>query len=283
MRFGFVTCVQLGLSCMEAIYEAGGTLELAITLRDEQAGKKSGRVYLDRFCEQHSVPLAKARNFNDENAVAALRAADLDWLFIIGWSQIAHRQVLEAPRRGVLGMHPTLLPVGRGRAAIPWAILKGLDRTGVTLFKLDEGVDTGDILAQLEIPLSPSTNATQLYRAVEQAHVELIKSALPSLQAGAAELHAQDEALATVWPGRTPEDGRIDLNGTAAEAERLVRATTHPYPGAFFERDGRRTIVWEAEIVASASSDNEPHLDFRDGILRCTNWQDAGSAADAQT
>ena len=70
-------------------------------------------------------------------------------------------------------MHPTLLPVGRGRAAVPWAILKGLDRTGVTLFKLDEGVDTGDIIGQEMIALSETVTATELYERVNQAHISL--------------------------------------------------------------------------------------------------------------
>jgi len=76
-------------------------------------------------------------NVNDPEAVAAIRGFDLDWLLIIGWSQIARRPVLDATRRGALGIHPTLLPEGRGRAAIPWTLLKGLRESGVTLFQLE--------------------------------------------------------------------------------------------------------------------------------------------------
>jgi methionyl-tRNA formyltransferase len=143
MRVGFVTCVQLGLSCMEAIYEAGGELSFAGTLQDHQAVSKSGRVYIDEFCRARGIPLAKFRNVNDADAVEAIRAAQLDWLMIVGWSQIAREPVLAAPRLGVLGMHPTLLPLGRGRAAVPWTILLQLPEAGVTLFKLD-GVWTPD-------------------------------------------------------------------------------------------------------------------------------------------
>ena len=143
MKFGFVTCVELGLSCMEEIYAAGGELDLAITLHDDRAINKSGRVYLDDFCGARGIDLVKVRHINDSEAIEAIRSREIDWLFIIGWSQIAGPQVLAAPTHGVHGIHPTLLPEGRGRAPIPWAILKGLKETGVTLFKLDEGVDTG--------------------------------------------------------------------------------------------------------------------------------------------
>lgn len=265
MRFGFVTCVQLGLSCMEAIYEVGGKLEVALTLPDDRARQKSGRIYLDDFCSQHQIPLHKIPHINEEESQSILRQAGLDWLFIIGWSQIAAPEVLNIPRRGVLGMHPTLLPEGRGRAAIPWAILKGLKETGVTLFKLDEGVDTGPIVAQIRIPLSPATTATDLYAKANEAHVQLMHEAFPHLQAETATLSPQDDSEATFWPGRSPADGELDLKGSVWDAERLVRATTHPYPGAFVRLNGETRLIWRARV--SELQPLGPALRFHDGWL----------------
>lgn len=275
MRFGFVTCVQLGLSCMEKIYEVGGKLDLVVTLPDDRAPNKSGRIYLDSFCAARSIPLLKANNVNDDIVVEAIERAGLDWLFIIGWSQIARDAVLHAPRRGVLGMHPSLLPEGRGRAAIPWAILKRLERTGVTLFKLDGGVDTGPILDQIEITLGPGTDAGTLYRDVDAAHTALIKSAYPRLEADKLALRDQDESRATIWPARRPKDGRLDLGGSVADAECLVRAVTRPYPGAFYVKDGRRIIVWKARILDGRQDcDAASRLDFRDGALCLLETED---------
>lgn len=265
MRFGFVTCVQLGLACMEEIYEVGGHLDFALSLRDDQARAKSGRVYLDGFCGERGIPLAKFGNVNDPEAVAALQAADLDWLFIIGWSQIAREAVLAAPRRGVLGMHPTLLPEGRGRAAIPWAILKGLRETGVTLFQLDQGVDTGPILAQEIVAIAPRETAGSLYTRVDQAHRTLMRRVWGDLAADRISPRPQDPSAGSVWPGRKPEDGRLDLAMTCAEADRLIRAVTRPYPGAFLDSDGRRLRVWAAEPDGGQHS--RPHLQFSDGTL----------------
>lgn len=269
MRFGFVTCVQLGLSCMEAIYEVGGRLDLAMTLNDDQAVSKVGRVYLDAFCDQHDIPLIKSRNINDAGVAEAVKAAGIDWLFVIGWSQIAHADILAAPTQGALGMHPSLLPVGRGRAAIPWAILKGLDRTGVTLFKLGEGVDTGEIVAQQIIPIDVATDAGTLYQAVDQTHVSLMKSAFPDLEAGLLLARPQDDSLATYWPKRTAEDGAIDLQGSIHDAERLVRAVTRPYPGAFyFDDQGHKVIVWKARVLGEGDTPAAGgSLTFRDGVL----------------
>jgi len=258
MRFGFVTCVQLGLSCMEEIYAAGGSLDLAITLRDELARTKSGRVYLDEFCAERGIPLLKSAHINDQEVIDNIRDTRIDWLFIIGWSQIAGARLLAAPEVGVLGMHPTLLPEGRGRAAIPWAILKGLQRTGVTLFKLDEGVDTGPILAQEVLELCPDETATTLYARVAEAHRTLIRRNWPHLVDDGISLQTQDESMATEWPGRRPDDGLIKPDQmTVQEIDRLVRAVTQPYPGAFLDVDNHRIRVWSGTANDSYGSDVE--------------------------
>jgi len=267
MKLGFVTCVKLGLSCMEAIYRAGGELAFAMTLPDDHACTKSGRVYIDDFCTKNGIPLLKSSNVNNPDVVEAIKMAGLDWLFIVGWSQIATDQVLKASLRGVLGMHPTLLPEGRGRAAIPWAILRELPKTGVTLFKMDAGVDAGPIAMQVEITLSPTTSATKLYEQVDSAHIELINKAIPLIYSDGLTLQEQDHSAATVWLGRKPEDGKIDLAGSIYEAERLIRAVTHPYPGAYYDFDNIRHIVWAAEIAQVGAILQGSYLRFSDGIL----------------
>ena len=265
MRIGFVTCVQLGLACMEEIYAAGGHLDFAMTLRDDRAAAKSGRVFIDAFCGERGIPLAKIVNINDPDAVAAIREADLDWLFIIGWSQIARGEVLAAPRKGVLGMHPTLLPEGRGRAAIPWAILKGLKETGVTLFKLDEGVDTGPILAQERLAIGEREDAGSLYARVNEAHRLLVRHAWPDLVADRLALQPQDPEAGSVWPGRKPEDGRLDPGMAVAEVDRLVRAVTRPYPGAFLDEGGRRLRIWKGAPATDGGAGLR--LAFADGAF----------------
>ena len=248
MRAGFLTCVQLGLACMEAIYEVGGELTLAFTLHDHLAVNKSGRVWIDSFCEQHALPMIKLHHVNDGELVAAISREKLDWLFVIGWSQIAGAEVLATPRKGVLGMHPTLLPQGRGRASIPWAILKGLSQSGVTLFKLDDGVDTGAIVAQEIVPIAADETATTLYERIISSHVSLMRSSWPKLVNGSVWLTPQDESIASVWPGRSPEDGVILPAMTLTEIDRLVRAVTHPYPGAYWDGPLGRIVVWAGSM-----------------------------------
>lgn len=272
LRIGFVTCVQLGLSCMDAIYEAGGELTLAITLNDDRSPKKSGRVFLDDFCRLHEVDLIKTDHINHPDIISRIRAANLDWLFIIGWSQIASEELVNLPRHGTLGMHPTLLPEGRGRAAIPWAIIKGLEKTGVTLFKLDAGVDSGPIVDQVEIALTPEMTATRLYSLAEIAHITLTKRVISAMRAGKVGMSPQDNSVATTWPGRKPEDGEILPTMSVVEAERMVRALTSPYPGAFVINGTEKWIIHKATGYHSAP-DGDSFIPLHDGFLRFDEFE----------
>jgi methionyl-tRNA formyltransferase len=262
MNMAFCTCVQLGLSCIEKIYQIGGGLQLMITLKDEKAKDKSGRIYLDDIANQHHVPLLKINSINDKAVIDSIQEYQIDWLFIIGWSQIAKSEVLSAPAKGCIGMHPTLLPKGRGRASIPWAILKGLDRTGVSMFKLDEGVDTGDILGQGIIEMHDDISATELYEKVNRMHIQLIERYWDDIVNDHLQPAKQNHAEATEWPGRKPEDGEIFPSMTIEEANRMVRAVTHPYPGAFHVMDGKKMIIWSASVSAT-----EGKIKLKDGYL----------------
>ena len=270
IKIGFVTCVKLGLSCMEAIYSNGGNLNLVITLKDDMGVKKSGRIYLDEFCKLHNIDLHKCNHINESNCIDIIKLKQIDWLFIIGWSQIASNEILSSTNLGVIGAHPTLLPKGRGRASIPWAIIKKLNKTGVTLFKLDKGVDTGAIIDQIEIPMHDNINATELYEAINQAHVNLIDTVIPKLLSNSIKLTEQNNLNATHWPGRKPEDGEIDLNGSVHDAELLIRAVTYPYPGAFTYHKNKKLIIWKAKIREIS---NHNCLRFKDGFLELIDFE----------
>jgi len=266
MNIAFVTCVELGFSCIKKLNNSGIEINLIITLDDNLGIKKSGRVYLDGYCEENKIKLLKINNINEEIVYKTLTSLKIDWLFIVGWSQIAKEKLLKTPFKGVLGIHPTLLPQGRGRASIPWAIIKNLNKTGATLFKLDTGVDTGPIYDQVEIKIGDRTNATELYQEINNAHLMLIEKISHNILQNNINFYKQKEEQATVWPQRKLEDGLIDLKGSIFNAERLIRATTKPYPGAFYFEENRKIIVWKSEIIKNVKINNK-YLSFFDGDL----------------
>jgi methionyl-tRNA formyltransferase len=259
---------------MEAIYDVNGTLDLVISIPDEKAKKKSGRIYVDDFAAKHNIPVVKSNHVNDAAVIEAVKAHDIDWLFIIGWSQIASKEVIQSAKIGAIGAHPTLLPVGRGRAAIPWAIIKGLDVTGVSFFKMDEGVDTGLILRQEEVPIQSDETALTLYNKVNTAHETLIKKLFIDLQNDNVEGKVQDESKATYWEGRKPKDGELSETMTVNEVDRLVRATTKPYPGAFIIRGDKKVIIWKGIISTEKIESNVYHeIIVKDGYFYATNYE----------
>jgi len=274
MKFGFVTCVKLGYSCIKKIYDLKGRLDLIITLHDGLAKNKSGRIYLDEYCKDKSIDLLKIKNINESIVIDYLRKYEIDWLFIIGWSQIAKKELLDTPRLGILGMHPTLLPQGRGRASIPWAILKNLDKTGVTLFKLDEGIDTGEIIYQEKVSICPFESAETLYNKINSAHETLISKVWPLLVNDEIKLYPQDETRASIWNERKPSDGEITTNMSVYEVEKLVRATTRPYPGAFIQERDRIIKIWRG--IIGNQNENSPanalNIKLVDGIYYALDY-----------
>lgn len=270
-KVAFATCVQLGLSCIEEIYKIRGKLNLLITLNDEKAKDKSGRIYLDEIARKEQVPLLKINNINDWEVVQALKEYEIDWLFIIGWSQIAKKEVLEATKKGCIGMHPTLLPVGRGRAAIPWAIIKGLNQTGVTMFKLDEGIDTGEVIGQEIIEINDMTTATQLYEKVNEMHIKLISRYWKDILRDNIVLAKQDESKATEWIGRKPEDGEIIQSMTMDYVDKLIRAVCKPYPGAYYKKGNKIIKIWSAKFDKS-----QGEIKLWDGYLTPIDYEIGG-------
>ncbi|MBP6182596.1 formyltransferase family protein [Flavobacterium sp.] len=271
MKIAFCTCVQIGKSCIEAILSNSGRFDLLLTLHDHKSQKKSGRIYLDDIARVNNIPLYKLNHINDIDVASILLEYEIDWLFIIGWSQIASEDLIKIPRKGVIGAHPSLLPIGRGRAAVPWAILKGLNKTGVTFFKMDEGVDTGDILDQFEILINSDQTATTLYEMVNHAHVELIKQIWPKLIDDSIVGVKQDETKATYWEGRTPADGELFKTMSILEVDKLVRATTRPYPGAFVKLDEKnKLIIWCGSTQPIQKSKS---ISFCDGIYYAFDFE----------
>jgi methionyl-tRNA formyltransferase len=177
-------------------------------------------------------------------------------------------------------MHPTLLPSGRGRAPIPWTIIKGLDQTGVTAFLLEEEADSGGIVLQEAIQISLGETATSLFAKCATAHQLLGRRLASILASKSLTWVEQDASLATVWPRRRPQDGLIHFGESVYAIDRLVRALAPPYPGAFFYYEGRRIAVNQVEVlvpfdeapagsIVAVSNSGMPTIAAADGAIRC--------------
>lgn len=218
-----------------------------VTMPADAAAQLSGAVDLATPARAAGVPVCLAKNINDPECVAFIRAIAPDVLLVIGWTQLVKEELLAIPRLS-LGFHASLLPKYRGRAPINWALIHGERETGNTLIVLAKGADAGDIVAQRKIAITDQDDCATLYDKVAATEVDMLREVLPLIEAGRMPRRGQDDAAATVMPKRRPEDGRIDWSRGARELYDWIRALTHPYPGAFTSLEGRRVFVWRAAL-----------------------------------
>lgn len=251
----FVGAVEEGRRCLDALMARGERFTALVTLEDDLAARTSGAVPFDDAARAQGIPLLKVRDLNAEENVRKVGELRPDLILVIGWTRLLGRRLLEMPRLGCIGFHASLLPKYRGRAPVNWALINGETETGNTMFFLDEGVDTGDIIAQRRIPIAEDDTCATLYRKIADSAIAMLEENLPLLKQGRAPRRPQDHAAATVMPKRRPEDGAIDWSRGPRALYDWVRALTHPYPGAFSHLDGRRLFVWRAARSAGVDGD----------------------------
>lgn len=248
MRNVLVGAVESSRVALEAFGRSGEAPVAVVTLPVDRAGRHSDWVDLRPGAARLGAPVIDAADVNDPGLLDRLRALEPDHVFVIGWSQICRLPFLALPEAGVIGYHPAPLPENRGRAVIPWTILQRRTDTGGTLFWMDDGVDTGDVLAQERFGVDPAETAASLYAKHMQVLTSMLAGVLPALAGGTAPRRPQDHTRATWCARRSAADGLIDWGAPATDVWTLVRAAGRPYPGAFtVDHTGRRLTVWEAD------------------------------------
>jgi methionyl-tRNA formyltransferase len=246
VRAVWVSFDTIGRDTLLAAREAGAEIAGVVTLPGPIDPNRSGQC---SFAEV-GVPLVETADVNAPETIEAVRALRPEAIFVIGWSQLVRGELIALAPRGVYGMHPTLLPRHRGRAPIPWTILTGLARTGVTLFEIvDPTADSGPIVGKVVVPVAPDETATTLFNKLARAHVDLVRDFVPRLREGTFTKTPQDPSRASAWPKRTPADGIIDWETRAPYLYDWVRAQTRPYPGAFTFLGDEKVVVWRARPV----------------------------------
>jgi methionyl-tRNA formyltransferase len=255
MRTVWVSFDTIGRDCLEAAAEAGADIVGVVTLPGPIDPSRSGQCSFDDVVSRLDAALIETRDVNDLDTLNAIRKLDPELIFVVGWSQLVHDPFIALASEGVFGMHPTLLPRHRGRAPIPWTILTGLARTGVTLFEIvDASADSGSIVGQATLDVARDETATTLFARIADAHVALIRELVPQLLARTAPRLQQDPSRSSSWPRRTPADGIIDWETRAPYLHDWVRAQTRPYPGAFSFLGDEKVIVWAARPVELAEA-----------------------------
>jgi methionyl-tRNA formyltransferase len=252
-----------------AVHEAAPALEVllrrdeadvvtVITCTEKAAARMSGVVDLAHLARSAGVQVLYVDDISAAPVVQQLDDLDLDLSVVVGWTRLLSAAVLRLPRAGCVGFHASLLPRHRGRAPVNWAILRGEQVTGNTMMYLDVHADTGDIIDQRSVPITPTDTCGTVYAGVARAGAEMLAEHLPALLDGTAPRRPQDRTAGDLLPKRTPDMGVIDWEQGPRVVHDWVRALTLPYPGAFGCAGGRKVSIWSTALPGEGEPAGAP-------------------------
>lgn len=206
---------------------------------------------------ERGLPVLQPTKVRTASFAEELRAFHADVALVIAYGRILPRAVLDAPRLGCVNVHASLLPRWRGAAPIHWAIVHGDDETGVCLMRMDEGMDTGPVLACERTPIGDGETAGELSKKLSLMAAELVRREFPRYVAGELVETPQDPGRATLAPMMEREHGRVDWTRSAKRVHDLVRGMS-PWPGAFTTLDGARVKLHRTHVVVPEGVRGEP-------------------------
>lgn len=245
VRIALIGSVQSSEVAVRALVRNGVPVVGVLALDPAASAGVSGYVDLAGVAAEFGIPCVHFQRLADEEAAKVAASWSPDVLMVVGLSQLAGRNILDIPRLGCVGFHPTWLPRGRGRAPLAWLTL-GAVPAAASFFVMDEGADSGPLLVQEPFSIAPHSYAEDVAASLSAAMDRALDRWLPKLKAGEWNPVPQDAAQATYLGRRTPDDGLIDWSASADEIEALVRAASRPHPGAFTFSQGFRLRVWRA-------------------------------------
>lgn len=267
-----IACIGSNLEsekCLHLFESEGINIDLLITRPENNAGNVSDYVNLHPFCKKHNIPTLSTVNVNSEDTVNILKEMGIDVLLTLGWSQLFKTEFLSCFNL-VIGSHPTELPRGRGRAPVPWTILTRQTQSAVSFFLMDEGVDTGEVILQKKFNIPQNVNATLLYDLVATNLSEGFVEILTLLKSGNELMTVELKQEVSHTAKRTKWDGRIDFTQNSVDVDLLVRAITHPYPGAYTYYKDQRVFFFSTRLVSVDDYSGVPGqiLEMKDDSIR---------------
>ena len=287
LRLVFMGTPEIAVPSLAALIEAGHQIVCAYSQPPRPAGRghRERPSPLQAVAETHGIPVRCPANLKDPGAQQEFADLQPDAAVVIAYGLILPAAILSAPRLGCLNIHMSLLPRWRGAAPIQRAIMAGDSETGVTVMQMDEGLDTGAILAARPVSITTATTAESLHDALAEIGADLIVKVLSDMAVGGLHPVLQPEDGACYARKLTRDEGRLDWRLSAAELDRHIRAL-NPWPGTWFDHAGDRIRVLEAELVAEGGNkrpgtviDDAPTIACGDGALRLRRLQWPGKGA----
>lgn len=220
-----------------------------ISYSDEKI-KNSNYANIEDISLENKIPFYEVDSVKGKRTKDYFRIIEnlnLDLILVLGWYYMVPKNIRNLTRLGAWGIHASLLPKYAGGAPLNWAIIKGEKKAGVTLFRMDDGVDDGDIIMQKSFPILIDDTIKNVYKKATYESKKILIKTLSKIED--VKFKKQDKAKIKLYPQRSPEDGELDLNKNAIDIHNFIRAQSDPYPGAFIKTvDGKKIIIEKARI-----------------------------------
>ena len=257
MKIVFMGSSSFSLPSLEAIKNEGYQVPLVFTTPDKPRGRgrKVGETPVKIWCRENSLSVYQPDDLRTGEVIQKLKEIKPDLIVVVAYGKILPQDILKIPPLGCVNLHPSLLPELRGAGAINWAIILGKERTGVTTFFMDEGMDSGDIIFQKEVRIEEDDNSLILSRKLAREGAGLLIQTISAIEKGEAPRIPQI-GIPTYAPLLSKETGRIKWIKSAREIHNLVRGTI-PWPTAYTFLGKIRIIFWMTD-VEEENSEGEP-------------------------
>jgi methionyl-tRNA formyltransferase len=260
MTLIFCGTPQFAVPTLEKLIAEKHDIELVMTNPDEPSGRgyevKSSPV--KRAALKAGLEVFQPLKLKEDSTARFLAKFHPDLIVVVAYGHIIPRWMIDLPKHGCINLHASLLPKYRGAAPIQWAIIRGESVTGVTTMKIDEGLDTGDILLKREVPIQDEDTTETLSERLSGAGADLMVETLPKLVRAEIQPQPQDQAQATFAPILKKEDGRIAWKLRAEEVGWRVRGL-RPWPGAYTSFRSKNLHIWSAApVIGQVGRGHEP-------------------------
>lgn len=252
MKIVFMGTPDFAVGALESLVEAGHEVAAVVTQPDKPKGrgKEMQQTPVKECAIKHGIEVFQPVKIKTPEAVEVLRSYGADLFVVAAFGQILSKEILDMPKFGCVNIHASLLPKYRGAAPIQWAILNGEKETGVTIMQMNEGLDTGDMLTKVIVPIEDTDTGESLFDKLAEAGAKLLIETIPQIEAGTLQPQVQDDSLSTYARMIKKEMGLIDWKKEAVVLERLVRGM-NSWPSAYTHFNGKTLKIWEASVEPS--------------------------------
>lgn len=255
MKIVFIGCVSFSEKALLKLLELHANVVGIVT--KQESTYNSDFSDLSEISQKNNIPFKYVNDVNHPNNIKWISEKNPDIIFCFGWSSLIKSDLLKLTKLGVVGFHPAMLPMNRGRHPLIWAKVLGLQKTGSSYFFMNEGADTGDILDQEEFDISFNEDINDIYLKMTNLALKQIERFYPKLISNSFSKQKQNESGNT-WRKRNKFDGLIDFRMKSEAIINLVRGLTKPFPGAHCVKNGVEYKIWKSELGFNNNINLEP-------------------------